>query len=78
MSNQAWIDVRESAPETEHVVWCYGTYGYRDEPCSFEGFYDRGGIWRACNNGDYVDGGYGQDYDATVTHWMPLPEPPNA
>ncbi len=34
------------------------------------------GKWEEINNGDYRDGGYGDDYPAEVTHWQPLPAPP--
>jgi hypothetical protein len=39
--------------------------------------YRKNGKYYIRNNGDYVDGGYGQDYKAKVSHWMPLPPPPS-
>lgn len=44
--------------------------------CGFEGLY-RDGKWFCLNNGDYIDGGYGADYQAKVAFWMPLPAEPN-
>jgi hypothetical protein len=67
----------ETAPKDGCVImlWC-GDVDF--------GYYSKAG-WRICNNGDYRDGGHGQDYlcgtdphsqYAPPTHWMPLPEPP--
>lgn len=33
--------------------------------------------WMIVNNGDYIDGGYGSDYKAEITHWTAKPEVPN-
>lgn len=48
--------------------------------------WDGYGEFHIVNNGDYIDGGYGNDYRTKqysdfsdyerVTHWMPLPPPP--
>jgi hypothetical protein len=58
-------------------VWCYGCYDVDGEPCGFKGYFD-GKEFKAVNNGDYIDGGYGEDYSAIATHWMPLPAAPES
>ena len=72
-----WINVADNIPERDQSVYCYGQYGdddCDDEKYGFKGYLDAKGRWYAFNNGD---GGYGHDYRAKVTHWMPLPEPPS-
>ena len=72
-----WINVDYAKPSDKEYVWCFGFYDGYDEMEGFEGYYDATrGKWWALNNGDYVDGGYGNDYESKVTHWMPLPAPP--
>jgi hypothetical protein len=72
-----WIPVSDQTPPDKEYVWCWGTYDEVGGPDGFEGYYDAShGKWWASNNGDYVDGGYGREYRATVTHWMPLPATP--
>lgn len=74
-----WKSAEGRLPEVNKSVFCYGQYGDDDidnEPYRFTGYVDSKGRWFACNNGDYVDGGYGNDYRARVTHWHHLPEPP--
>jgi hypothetical protein len=72
-----WINVADRLPERDAgTVWCYGTYEGQHAVCGFEGLY-RDGKWFCLNNGDYIDGGYGADYQAKVAFWMPLPSEPN-
>ena len=73
-----WINASKKLPDDGSNVWCLGTYeGY--DVFGFEGYYDsRSRRWFAINNGDYVDGGYGANYEAEVTHWLPLPIPPES
>lgn len=76
-SCEGWIKCSERMPDDKLYVWCWGTYDEWEEPEGFEGYYDATrNKWWAANNGDYVDGGYGGEYQAQVTHWQPLPEPP--
>lgn len=71
-----WIRVEKRLPYYPCCsVWCWGTYDGRNEPAGFEGIYHNG-KWYCLNNGDYVDGGYGRDYEAVVSHWQELPEEP--
>lgn len=68
----------ETAPEGRGLmIWC-GDYEFG---------YCTKGRWYVFNNGDYIDGGHGRDYECgdsggygedypMPTHWMPLPEPP--
>lgn len=75
----SWVKIEDATPDVNATVFCYGQYSdddIDDELYRFSGYIDSKGRWYACNNGDYVDGGYGNDYRARVTHWMPLPEPP--
>lgn len=74
-----WIEADVEKALESQIVICYGQYGdddHDDDKYTFEGYVNSKGIWYAINNGDYIDGGYGNDYRARVTHWMPLPEPP--
>lgn len=72
-----WINVADRLPKRDAgTVWCYGTYEGQHAVCGFEGLY-RDGKWFCLNNGDYIDGGYGADYQAKVAFWMPLPSEPN-
>lgn len=71
-----WIKPTKALPtDPNESVWCWGTYEGQYAPCGFEGIY-RHGRWVCLNNGDYIDGGYGDDYEAQVSDWQPLPEPP--
>lgn len=75
-----WSNVKGCKPSVNESVICYGQYGdddIDDEKYRFVGYVDDKGRWYACNNGDYVDGGYGNDYRARVSHWMHLPEVPD-
>ena len=62
-----WISVEERLPEDEKAVLCY--YGFDDLGMMFTGVlsyfcFDPDPHWQ------HADTGF------TVTHWMPLPEPP--
>lgn len=59
-----WISVKEETPVPYHIVIIHHRTGLCFGVCS--GWIDGSGGWRDANGG-------GTD---TVTHWMPLPEPP--
>ena len=67
-----WISVDSLIPDHTGYVLCFGEC---EGASVFFGCFEFG-KWFGQNNGDYADGGYGNDYDASVTHWMELPEPP--
>ena len=82
LEERRWISVEERLPEADGVYLGWATYpagilvGEHEtdvERCLYER-----GKWEVINNGDYVDGVYGNNYPATVTHWMPLPAAPDA
>lgn len=78
---EEWVKCCDGKPDIDVTVWCYGQYddGSDDtDNYAFPGYMDKKGRWFACNNGDYVDGGYGNDYRACVARWMPLPAAPEA
>ncbi|EBG9601380.1 DUF551 domain-containing protein [Salmonella enterica subsp. enterica] len=65
-----WISCSERMPNDKQYVWCWGkSYGWT-ECDTFEGYYDwsRNKWWAVTD-----DGG---EPASKVTHWMPLPEPP--
>ncbi|MGP0171214.1 hypothetical protein ACSVIJ_04950 [Pseudomonas sp. NCHU5208] len=72
-TNQGWVNAAEQQPLNSEPVWCFGTYDGQLAPCGFEGYF-RDNRWYCLNNGDYIDGGYGDDYPAEVMLWRPLPE----
>lgn len=68
-----WIKCSDRLPLDDAFVLCSGIgQACRDV---FIGFRNQRGNWFEHNNGDYIDGGYGDDYPAAVTHWQPLPAP---
>lgn len=68
-----WISIHDKEPLDDAFVLCSGIgYGCRDV---FIGYKNIKGDWFDHNNGDYFDGGYGDDHSAIVTHWQPLPAP---
>lgn len=70
-----WIKCSDRLPVDNDLVLCSGIsqgHGCRDV---FIGSRDIRGSWFEYNNGDYIDGGYGDNYPATVTHWQPIPAP---
>ncbi|NIG77891.1 DUF551 domain-containing protein [Klebsiella sp. Ap-873] len=74
-----WKKADESLPTCDEAVFCFGQYGdddIDDGKYRFLGYVDSKGRWYASNNGDYVDGGYGHDYRARVSHWHRLPDTP--
>lgn len=65
-----WISCSERMPNDKQFVWCWGkSYGWT-ECDTFEGYYDcsRNKWWAVTDNGE--------EPASKVTHWMPLPEPP--
>ncbi|EIE3034506.1 DUF551 domain-containing protein [Escherichia coli] len=66
----SWISCSERIPNDKQYVWCWGkSYGWT-ECDTFEGYYDcsRNKWWAVTDNGE--------EPASKVTHWMPLPEPP--
>ncbi len=65
-----WISCSERMPNDKQYVWCWGKpYGWTK--CdTFEGYYD----WS--RNKWWVVTDDGEEPASKVTHWMPLPEPP--
>ncbi len=65
-----WISCSERMPNDKQYVWCWGkSYGWT-ECDTFEGYYDWSkNKWWAVT--DDVE-----EPASKVTHWMPLPEPP--
>lgn len=59
-----WIDVEEKLPKREEKILVFATPMYGS--LSIE-------LGKYCNDDFYIN-----DRSARVTHWMPLPEPPNA
>ncbi len=65
-----WISCSERMPNDKQYVWCWGkSYGWT-ECDTFEGYYD----WSRNKWWEVTD--YGEEPASKVTHWMPLPEPP--
>ncbi|EKI1445900.1 DUF551 domain-containing protein [Escherichia coli] len=67
---ESWISCSERMPNDKQYVWCWGkSYGWT-ECDTFEGYYDcsRNKWWAVTDNGE--------EPASKVTHWMPLPEPP--
>ena len=65
-----WISCSERMPNDKQYVWCWGKpYGWT-ECDTFEGYYDwsRNKWWAVTDDGE--------EPASKVTHWMPLPEPP--
>ncbi|MGZ9745963.1 ead/Ea22-like family protein [Shigella flexneri] len=65
-----WISCSERMPNDKQYVWCWGkSYGWT-ECDTFEGYYDwsRNKWWAVDDDGE--------EPASKVTHWMPLPEPP--
>ncbi|HCO9854862.1 TPA: DUF551 domain-containing protein [Escherichia coli] len=65
-----WISCSDRMPNDKQYVWCWGkSYGWT-ECDTFEGYYDcsRNKWWAVTDDGE--------EPALKVTHWMPLPEPP--
>lgn len=65
-----WISCSERMPNDKQYVWCWGkSYGWT-ECNTFEGYYDwsRNKWWAVTDDVE--------EPASKVTHWMPLPEPP--
>lgn len=66
----SWISCSERMPNDKQYVWCWGkSYGWTEYD-TFEGYYD----WS--RNKWWVVTDDGEEPASKVTHWMPLPEPP--
>ncbi|WP_428848185.1 DUF551 domain-containing protein [Shigella flexneri] len=65
-----WISCSERMPNDKQYVWCWGKSYDWTECDTFEGYYDcsRNKWWAVTDNGE--------EPASKVTHWMPLPEPP--
>ncbi|HDD9646653.1 TPA: DUF551 domain-containing protein [Escherichia coli] len=65
-----WISCSERMPNDKQYVWCWGkSYGWTEYD-TFEGYYDWSrNKWLAVTDD-------GEEPASKVTHWMPLPEPP--
>ncbi|HBI9988253.1 DUF551 domain-containing protein [Escherichia coli] len=66
----SWISCSERMPNDKQYVWCWGKSYCWTECDTFEGYYDcsRNKWWAVTDNGE--------EPASKVTHWMPLPEPP--
>ncbi|HAY0215874.1 TPA: DUF551 domain-containing protein [Escherichia coli] len=65
-----WISCSERMPNDKQYVWCWGKPCGWTECDTFEGYYDwsRNKWWAVTDDGE--------EPASKVTHWMPLPEPP--
>ncbi|EAA3602415.1 DUF551 domain-containing protein [Salmonella enterica] len=66
----SWISCSERMPNDKQYVWCWGkSYGWT-ECNTFEGYYDwsRNKWWAVTDDGE--------EPASKVTHWIPLPNPP--
>ncbi|EGM1787316.1 DUF551 domain-containing protein [Salmonella enterica subsp. enterica] len=66
----SWISCSERMPNDKQYVWCWGkSYGWTEYD-TFEWYYDwsRNKWWAVTDDGE--------EPASKVTHWMPLPEPP--
>ncbi|EEU9152801.1 DUF551 domain-containing protein [Escherichia coli] len=65
-----WISCSERMPNDKQYVWCWGKPYSWTECDTFEGYYDwsRNKWWTVTDDGE--------EPASKVTHWMPLPEPP--
>ncbi|HEI1000733.1 TPA: DUF551 domain-containing protein [Escherichia coli] len=65
-----WISCSERMPNDKQYVWCWGKSYAWTECDTFEGYYDwsRNKWWAVTDDGE--------EPASKVTHWMPLPEPP--
>ncbi|EFA7470725.1 DUF551 domain-containing protein [Escherichia coli] len=66
----SWISCSERMPNDKQYVWCWGKSYSWTECNTFEGYYDwsRNKWWAVTDDGE--------EPASKVTHWMPLPEPP--
>lgn len=67
-----WISVKDRLPEVDEYVICFGMRPLQNEPFVEQGRYNEWGQWQTCD----WDGCGGYEYFDKVTHWMPLPPPP--
>jgi hypothetical protein len=73
---QEWISVEERLPECEPGAETEALLFRLSTGTVIAGYFGRGGIWRDKYFRHYWDDKEGWDA-ADVTHWMPLPAPPN-
>ncbi len=66
LSKPRWISVKERLPEEGNIVLC-STWS-----CVFCGYANSRGLFYVANNTMYD----AWTWEPGVTHWMPLPEPP--
>lgn len=70
---QKWIPVTEGLPE--NFVEVLVTDGENVGIAALQGFMDDEVVWCNVYGMDYIDDPDDEDY-LPITHWMPLPEPP--
>lgn len=73
ISSLGWISVKERMPEAGVWVLIEGRFGYRIARWWIDPGLDEGNVFKERWVPD-AGGGIDEKY---VTHWMPLPEPPN-
>lgn len=60
-----WIPIASAPKDGSEVLLRYGdAHGL--------GCYENG-KWLIFSNGDYMEGGYGKDFQVTPSHWFPVP-----
>ena len=64
-----WISVKDLLPEESKDVLMAYDYSIVSKKTIYMGFYFKK-RWHFAEEGEYIGD------DRTVTHWMPLPEPP--
>lgn len=65
MSEMEWISVKERLPEANDEVWAWTVFHDSDQEYGDTSWLQDDGTWAM-----------GSAKNFTVTHWMPLPEPP--
>jgi hypothetical protein len=71
-NSNGWISVKDRLPEADELVICFGRAFCQNGPSVEQGRYNKWGQWQNCE----WDGCGGYEYFDEVTHWMPLPKPP--
>ena len=70
-ADNGWISVKDRLPPIYHMVLITGKNNAGGSFGVIKGTHDDKGQWYRDDIGQYVD-----SRGDTVTHWMPLPEPP--